>query len=77
MIQKTLLQSFKFFDIKKKVLSHLLISMVITWGFQPHDPLIKSQMGMIQIIQYSWALLKTSAFFIRQIYDSNDWEFIA
>ena len=33
----------------KKVLSHLLNSMVIPWGLQPHDPLIKSQMGIIQI----------------------------
>ena len=34
----------------KNVLSDLLISMVIPWGLQPHDPLIKSRMGIRELI---------------------------
>ena len=65
------------FDIYEKSAFALIDLNGDSLGARTPDPLVKSQMGMIQIIQYSWALLKTSAFFIRQIYDSNDWEFIA
>ncbi len=45
--------------------------MVIPWGIEPPDPLIKSQMWIHEIIKYLQALLESSAFFIRQIYDSD------
>ena len=37
-------------------------------GARTPDPLIKSQQGMLQIIQHLQALLESGTFFIRQFY---------